>query len=109
MKKNIIKFLIKLVTDIFGGLLASVFCYFIIGYIAPEILNTSLINGAITLKFDPEILRRVFSIWHCFCILFGIRFVIAYITGDYKFTFDQLKNKNKPVKELPSNQVQEQK
>ena len=39
----------------------------------------------IQVEIDPIIFKRIFSIWHNFCLLFGIRVVIAYITGVYSF------------------------
>lgn len=85
MKNNLKSFLVKFITDIIFGLITAIFCYFLIGEIVPQILNTSLMNGAVVVKVDSTILKNIFSIWHNFCILFGIRFVIAYITGNYKF------------------------
>lgn len=85
MKNNLKSFLAKLISDMIFGLVAALFCYFIIGEIIPQILNTSLMNGAVIIKVDSTILKKIFSVWHNFYILFGIRFVIAYITGNYKF------------------------
>lgn len=83
MKRQILRVAISLIADIVFGLIASVFAYFVIGEIVPEILNTSLANGAIVIKVDATILKSIFSVWHNFCILFGVRFVVAYICGTY--------------------------
>lgn len=73
----------SLVIDVVFGLIAAAFVYFVIGEIVPEILNTSLMNGALVIKVDANVLKRIFSIWHNFCILFGLRFVISYIVGAF--------------------------
>lgn len=87
MKKSIIKFAVNLITDIVFGLAASVFAYFVLGTIIPEMVSTSIdaFNGAVHFEFlvDAERMRKIFSIWHNFCILFGIRFIVAYIAGIY--------------------------
>ena len=84
MKKYFKELAVALLIDVVFGLVASVFCYFVIGYVIPEILTTSLMNGAIKFEFSGEQLRSIFSIWHNFCVLFGIRFVEAYIKEAYK-------------------------
>ena len=89
MKEEIVKFLIKLVTDIVFGLLASIFMYFVIGEILPQMFSTQLkaMSGAfnLSISFDSNTLKEIFSIWHNFCILFGIRFIVAYVCGNYSF------------------------
>ena len=84
MKKYFKELAVALLIDVVFGVVASVFCYFVIGYVIPEILTTSLMNGAIKFEFSGEQLRSIFSIWYNFCVLFGIRFVVAYITGAYR-------------------------
>ena len=89
MKRSLIDFAINLITDVLFGFIASVFLYYIMGYLIPMIFTTHLnaMSGALKLSiiFDADLMKKVFSIWHNFCILFGIRFVVAYITGNYNF------------------------
>lgn len=91
MKDGVIKFAINLIVDVVFGLVAAVFAYFILGTIIPEMVSTSIdaFNGAVHFEFlvDAEKMKKIFSIWHNFCILFGIRFVVAYIAGAYNLKF----------------------
>lgn len=93
MKKSLIDFAINLTTDVLFGFIASVFVYYIMGSLVPMIFTTQLnaLSGAIKLSviFDSDLMKHIFSIWHNFCILFGIRFIVAYITGNYKFKIDK--------------------
>ena len=36
--------------------------------------------------------KEMFSIFNCFLILFGIRFIIAYLSGDYKYDENKTNN-----------------
>ena len=36
--------------------------------------------------------KEMFSIFNCFLILFGIRFIIAYLSGDYKYSENKTNN-----------------
>lgn len=93
MKKNILKLATNLAIDIVFGLISALFAYFVLGEIVPEMLSTSLSlgNGALKLDFliDKTIMKQVFSVWHNFCLCFGIRFVVAYICGNYKISKDE--------------------
>lgn len=93
MKRSVISFLVGLAADVVFGLAASAFAYFILGTIIPEMMSTSIdaFNGAVHFQFlvDAEKMRKIFSIWHNFCILFGIRFVVAYVCGSYRIKDDR--------------------
>ena len=87
MKNSIFKICVSILGDVIFGFIAAIFVHFIAGEMIPQILTTQLcgMNGAIhlSLNIDTELMKRIFSVWHCFCALFGIRFVVAYITGNY--------------------------
>lgn len=74
MKNNLKSFLVKFITDIIFGLIAAIFCYFLIGEIVPQILNTSLMNGAVVVKVDSTILKNIFQFGttFVFCLEFAL-------------------------------------
>jgi multisubunit Na+/H+ antiporter MnhB subunit len=90
MKEIIKAICISLIGDIIFGLVASIFVYYLLGELIPVIFTTQLetMSGALKLSilFDKNLMKNIFSIWHNFCFLFGIRFVIAYITGSFCLT-----------------------
>ena len=81
-------FVIKLASDIVFGIIAALLMYFLLANVIPQILSTSisLFDGAARFEFliDKTKMGKVFSVWNNFCILFGVRFVVAYITGGYR-------------------------
>lgn len=89
MKKIIKRICSSLIGDIIFGFVASIFVYYILGELVPAIFTTQLeaMSGALKLSilFDKSLMKEIFSVWHNFCILFGIRFIVAYITGNYSF------------------------
>ena len=78
---------ISLIGDIVFGFVASIFVYYLLGELIPTIFTTQLetMSGALKLSilFDKDLMKNVFSIWHNICFLFGIRFVVAYVAGNF--------------------------
>jgi len=86
--KQIIKVIcISLIGDIVFGFIASIFVYYLLGELIPTIFTTQLeaMSGALKLSilFDKNLMKDIFSIWHNFCFLFGIRFIVTYIVGGF--------------------------
>lgn len=81
-------FITKLASDVVFGIIAALFMYFLFVSVVPQILNTSisLFDGAAKFSFlvDKTKMAELFSVRNNFCILFGIRFIVAYITGGYR-------------------------
>lgn len=83
MKENLKNFGLNLAADGVFGLLASLFVRIILKTL-PTLLQAILPP----LIYNAEQWQNIISIlgfWQIFAILFGIRFVIAYITGNYRF------------------------
>lgn len=83
MKANLKNFALNLGADTVFGLLASLFVKIIVKML-PTILQAILPP----LIYNAEQWNNIVSIlgfWQIFAILFGIRFIVAYVTGNYKF------------------------
>ena len=83
MKEKIIKLSVQLGADIIYGLIGAGFLYFLTNSIIPKLLTLKF-NGVVvaTLNF-PQQWYELFSFVNCFVLLFGIRFIVGYITGTY--------------------------
>lgn len=85
MKENLKHFLINILSDAVFGAIAAVFAHIVLCNILPNILTMDF-KGVVNLSLTfPEAWFKAFSYVNCFTILFGVRFIIAYLTGNYKY------------------------
>lgn len=83
MKENLKNFLANLIADFAFGLLAALFVRIIV-----KIIPTLLQSILPPLLYNAEQWNNIVNVlgfWQVFAILFGVRFIIAYITGNYRF------------------------
>lgn len=86
MKAKIKFFVLQLITDAIFGLVAALFAHLILCNIVPNILTLDF-RGMINLSLTfPEQWYKLFSYWNCFLMLFGVRFIVAYLMGSYKYS-----------------------
>lgn len=97
MKENLKNFGISLLTDAAFGLIASFFVRIIL-----KILPTLLESILPPILYNAEQWLKIINalgFWQVFAILFGVRFIIAYVTGNYRFN-PVLSLNNKLLKKL---------
>lgn len=83
MKENLKNLGLNFAADAVFGMLASLFVRLIL-----KILPTLLQAILPPLLYNAEQWNNIVNalgFWQVFAILFGIRFIIAYITGNYRF------------------------
>lgn len=97
MKENLKSFALNLLADAVFGLLAALFVRIIVKTI-PTLLQ-AILPPIIYNAEQWNNIVNILGFWQIFAILFGVRFVIAYITGNYRFN-PALSLNNKLLKKL---------